>query len=471
MKTFVLVIIAGLISLAGKSQITFTKIIPADINEEAYSVLQTYDGGYAICTRIIVPGASYSYQAHLIKTNRYGDTLWTRKYPGIIDNQESFFKQTPDSGFIFCIFRISPGDTGFYLTKTNSTGETTWAKKYLDMGGSAIEVTPDHGYIVAGGSTLMKTDADGNEVWRKTNNPLGTNNFSSLATTVTNTNDGGYITCVTWEYSPGWGNTGIFVIKTNSNGDSVWSKVFNSVTYQGAYSVQQLNDNSFIVGGYLEPEAGYYDCQGYLIRMTETGDTLWTKTIGVNQYEAFYSVKKIQSGGLIACGESGGYGYHDILLENLDFNGNVRWKRIFFNPLNSYGNSVEPTTDGGFILCGIRGSDIILMKTDSSGIQTGTNEKLTQNSHLGIYPNPCTSSATISFTSHSCEPVQIDLLSMQGELIRPIVNKQFPNGAYKLKLEVNNLHPGIFLVRFISGDNLETRKLIVSDQTTTSFKP
>ena len=120
-------------------------------------VCQTSDGGY-----IVIGTMGYQYGAvgdmYLIKTDAYGDTLWTRTYGGSDKEEGECVQLTSDGGYILCGTTISYGAGGAdaYVIKTNDSGDTLWTKTYGGEGAEEayyIRQTSDGGYIFIGYST------------------------------------------------------------------------------------------------------------------------------------------------------------------------------------------------------------------------------------------------------------------------------------------------------------------------------
>ena len=65
--------------------------------------------------------------------------------------------------------------------------------------------------------------------------------------------DGGYVIA---GHSGGFSNADVILIKTNSDGDIEWSKIFGGVKQDIAYSVQQTSDDGFILTGNIQK---YYE--------------------------------------------------------------------------------------------------------------------------------------------------------------------------------------------------------------------
>ncbi|MCX6601479.1 MAG: hypothetical protein NT025_07940 [bacterium] len=68
---------------------------------------------------------------------------------------------------------------------------------------------------------------------------------------VRQTGDGGYIV-VGQTNSFGAGDADIWLLKTNANGDSLWSRTFGGLAFDGAYFVRQTTDSGFVLAGFTE---------------------------------------------------------------------------------------------------------------------------------------------------------------------------------------------------------------------------
>ncbi|MBK6983648.1 MAG: hypothetical protein IPH32_02265 [Bacteroidetes bacterium] len=92
------------------------------------------------------------------------------------------------------------------------------------------------------------------------------------------TADGGFIIAGT-TYSYGKGNADGFVIKTDANGDTTWTKTFGGLKDDEFKSVIQTSDGKYALTGYTK---SFNDSLGdvWAIKLDINGDTLWRKFYG-----------------------------------------------------------------------------------------------------------------------------------------------------------------------------------------------
>src|ERR1017187_1268262 len=150
---FLIFVLIGLTVIG--QQITFQKTYGGINRDLANSVQQTTDGGYIIAGYTQIGLLGDTTNVYLIKTNAYGDTLWTRTYGGNYDDEGNSVQQTSDGGYIIAGYTTSFGAGGWdvYLIKTKPTGDTLWTRTYGGTGrdeGLCVKQTIDGGYIIVG---------------------------------------------------------------------------------------------------------------------------------------------------------------------------------------------------------------------------------------------------------------------------------------------------------------------------------
>ncbi len=346
----------------------------------ARSVQQTSDGGYIIAGYTTSFGAGF----YLIKTSDSGDTLWTRTHGGPYADMGFSVRQTSDGGYVLAGYTNSFGAGGLdvYLIKTDSSGDTLWTRT---CGGTDIDEahsvrqTSDGGYVAAGGTQsfgagnwdvyLVKTDSSGDTLWTRTYG--GTSDDDAWS--VQQTSDGGYV-IAGYTASFGAGREDVYVIKTNASGDTLWTRTYGGTSDDEGYSVQQTSDGGYIIAGYTSSlGAGSEDV--YLIKTDASGDTLWIRTYGGTSDDEGYSVQQTSDGGYVIAGYTSSFGaeFCDSYLVKTDASGDTLWTRTHGGTDNDYSWSVQQTSDDGYVTAGETESfgagnyDVYLIKTDSLG--------------------------------------------------------------------------------------------------------
>jgi hypothetical protein len=374
---------AGDYSRAAKGNTTHTAAVWSKRSDgvgdsEGFCVHQTTDDGYIVAGTTNFSGKGE--QAYLLKTDSNGKGLWSKTYGDYGNEDASFVQQTTDGGYILA------GDTDSYdngtqvsLIKTDSAGNELWSGAYGESGsdvGWAVQQSRDGGYIVTGntfsnnGSSsqiyLVKTDSTGKELW---DNNYGDNGYA-ISRSVQQTYDGGYI-IVGWTTSA-FGMR-VYLVKTDFTGKELWSKMFGGEGDSRGISVQETPDRGYIIAGETNSSSIYE--QVYLIKTDFNGKEIWSKIFGADGDKFGDTVQQTTDGGFIVVGSTNAYdpGLQVFLLKT-DSAGNKFWDKAFRDSAFSFGYFVQQTSDGGYIISGSTLPDnsnrqIYLLKTDSTGTE------------------------------------------------------------------------------------------------------
>ncbi len=257
-----------------------------------------------------------------------------------------------------------------------------WSKNYggpYNEFGNACQQTAE-GDLFALGSTysygngsfdiyLLRTDSLGNSLSSKTFGGAGT----EYGYDIHKTSDGGFI-IVGSTKSYGAGERDVYLIKVDATGEFLWSKTFGGIADDEGRSVRQTSDNGFIIcGGTYSFGSGYQDV--YMIKTDPYGNLVWQKTYGGTGGESGMAVRQMSDGGYMVVGSTGsfGEGYSSVYVVRTNAAGDSLWARTYGGARADYGYSLERTLDGGVIIAGatasygVGASDAYLIKLDPYG--------------------------------------------------------------------------------------------------------
>jgi hypothetical protein len=251
---------------------------------------------------------------------------------------------------------------------------------------------------------------------------------------VQQTTDGGYI--IVGETRPYPSVVcDVYLIKTNSSGDALWTKTFGSAIDGTGYSVQQTTDGGYIIAGSISDGTGSNDV--YLIKTNSSGDTLWTKTFGGTEWDNGFSVQQTTDGGYIVAGSTSSYGAgaYDVYLIKTDSNGDTLWTKTIGDINSNSGHCVQQTADGGYIVAGRYDAPdynayVYLVKLEpETGIEEET-EGSPQFILESLGPNPFSSELSITCSIPEQARVELAVFDLSGRLVEELISDQLPVGSH-----------------------------------------
>jgi len=189
------------------------------------------------------------------------------------------------------------------------------------------------------------------------------------------TADGGYIIVGSTE-SSGSGNSDVWLIKTYANGTLQWSKSFGGTENDYGKDVRQTADGGYVLTGYTY-SFGNGGLDVWLIRTDSNGSMIWNETYGGGGNEYGEGVQQTKDGGFIITGcdyHSGIDPWSELYIIKTDALGSEEWSSTFGNSGDfSWGLSVIQALDDEYVTIGYTESfgngrkDIWLLKIDGNG--------------------------------------------------------------------------------------------------------
>lgn len=292
------------------------------------------------------------------------------------DDYASSVQLTSDGGFIIAgdTNGVGAGAQDMLLVKVDGSRKIQWAKAAGSIGNDialSVRQTSDGGYIVTGQTDsfsgvgqilLAKFGATGAFQWAST---LGNPSDSAAGQSVQQTTDGGYIV----SGFPGGAIGGLGLLKYDPAGQLQWLRRASATNFYGA-SVQQTSDGGYIVTGPRQTGTTY---DLALVKFDGSGNLQWAQLAGGMDYEIGNSVQQTSDGGYVVAGTTASFFQgQDVLLLKYDSTGTLQWSQINGGPSDDAADSVQQTSDGGYIVAGHTtsfgtGGNVLLQKYDSSG--------------------------------------------------------------------------------------------------------
>lgn len=178
------------------------------------------------------------------------------------------------------------------------------------------------------------------------------------------------------------GNKDVYIVYTDSIGDTVWTKAIGGEGDEVGRSVWQRNGSSWFIGGYTNSKGGGgYD--PYFIKIESNGNPAFDVAIGVNDDEYVFDIAQTNDGYFILVGYSnvGGTDKEILVIKADSTNGNAIWLKTYGGIGNQEGRAVLTKANGNIVVTGTDYSGLtpqaFVLELDSGGIQT-TYQKLNQ---------------------------------------------------------------------------------------------
>jgi len=318
----------------------WTKTYGSTVTDDGNSITikQTNDLGYIVSGHTEGFGAGSFYDSYILKLDNSGNIQWEKRITGsswdmfrdVIELSNGDFLLT-GSGFSF-----SAGNMDAHVVKISSTGTLVWIKNLGTISrehSQSILELPSSNYILSGNTNV--TDIIGN-------------------------------------------TANAFLIKTDNNGGVLWGKEYGTIGPREDFNETRLlsDGNLLSVGETQSYGAGNYDI--WLMKTDTNGNVIWSKTYGGTNDDIGVNVREKSNGELIISSFTGSYGNgNELLLINTDALGNVIWSKTYGGSNNDelewWGKPMELTPNNEIILVGGTTSfgfgdeNIYVVKTNECG--------------------------------------------------------------------------------------------------------
>lgn len=172
-----------------------------------------------------------------------------------------------------------------------------------------------------------------------------------------------------------------WIVKVDINHNIEWKKNYGGSSIDWVRSIACTADGGYIVAGYSKSTDGtitnnHGDFDYLILKLDESGDIVWHKSLGGSGFENVYSVIQSSDGNYVVAGftesndgnVSGNHGGQDYWIVKLNSNGGIIWKKTFGGSLDEQAACIIESRDHCYVIAGFAESsdgDI----TDSKGAQ------------------------------------------------------------------------------------------------------
>ena len=390
-------------SAVASADLVWQKCLGGSSWEFARSVQPTADGGYIVAgytnsTDGDVSGNHGEDDYWIVKIDCSGNIVWQKCLGGSSWDEAYSVQPTIDGGYVVAGYTYSndgnvTGNHGlndYWVVKLDSSGCLVWQRC---LGGSkddyaqSVQQTADGGYVVAGWASsndgnvsgnhggddywVVKLDGSGNIVWQKC---LGGSSWDE-AYSVQPTADGGYIVAGLTNSNDGnvSGNHGgldYWVVLLNGSGNIVWQRCLGGSGEDVAFSVQQTPVGGYVISGLTGSNDGNVSGNHgqedfWVVSLDGSGNLVWQRCLGGSSWEYARDVQPTADGGYVVAGYtysndddvSGNHGELDFWVVLLNSSGDIVWQKCLGGSSWEGAFSIQPTSDGGYVLAGATDSN------------------------------------------------------------------------------------------------------------------
>jgi len=435
-------------------------------------VQQTTDGGFIAVGTTMIPPFALEKLVYAVKTDSNGDTLWTKTYGNVRYYGGAAVRQIEGGYIITGSGSVSSQDfDDVILIKTDNDGNMEWLRsyggQYNDAGGDVIEA-PDNGFLVVGYEDVnslnnenlyvIRTNANGDTLWTRTYG-------YGVGKEIITTSDGYYVIIgENVSQSP----YVIRLLKINASGDTLWTQTYSN-GFSVASSFQQTNDDGYIILGQRSATGGG-DYWPWLIKTAANGDTLWTKLYnwpGFHLAGGTEELRQTTDGGYVFVGyQNTIYLPPSLRIIKTDANGDTLWTGVYGGDTGATGSSIIEIAENNFIVAGKHPSgdisDGYLLRLGESP-QSVTPQKATIVTFFtcAISPNPFNATTAISYQLPVTANVNLTIYDISGRQVIQLVNGWREAGDHEVTFDGVSLPSGIYLAKLTAGKYQASQKMVL----------
>ncbi len=425
--------------------------------EEGFSLTAVDSTGFVLSGNSLCGGNNTGF---VLRIDRNGDTLWTRKsiepnglvrsfQPGVLQ----FFGKE--------LIGID-GDT-LRLTTTDFQGNPVTKNPFYfpvcnNFGTDFIKTT-DNGFATTGHFSTTTCNAPVYDGFLTKHNSLGELQWTKIFGEQQNDEffdieelPNGDFALFGWTSSRGAGSADFFLLKTDSNGDTLWSKTYGNANSNFGYGMAATTDGGFLLSGYADSTL--------LLKTNGEGALQWNRSFPDNCGGSYFKcTETLDSAYVLLSYESDSSGTCGSVFRKFDRSGNLLWEKKWSGFLRAF-IEFEP---GKFGLVGSRSisvfnTNVLFVRFDTTHFPIASSTIEVASRHgPKLYPNPAQSQFYLKLPGRtSFAEGQLILTNLEGQPVKTILIRNAEEN-----ISVEGIEPGFYLVEIRIGDSTFFKKLLV----------
>lgn len=331
-------------------------------------------------------------------------------------------------------------------------------------------VTDDYNLLVAGNhavnidnnwvhhSWYRKLDVSGNTVWERSLPPV---RWDDRFNCICKMPDGGFILAGSSDTPTNYDE--ILLVRVNALGDTLWTRRWGTSVFDHPEEIVPTPDGGFILATRKMYNSNF---KGLLIKLDAQGNETWMQSYNDYDEDEIHSVKPTLDGGYIIAGEHipSNSTRSNFWVMKTDQHGNKIQSFELGDESDFYrGRSIVQCADGSYIAVGQTSTDGLIVKFSPNfgalGIEDPFNTSgfsISQN-----FPNPFSTSTTISWKTKSYGHAVIKIYDFMGREVRILTDKSLQPGEHKVIFDARGLPAGIYFYQLQVNGRVETKKMIL----------
>ncbi|MCD4747323.1 MAG: T9SS type A sorting domain-containing protein, partial [Bacteroidales bacterium] len=317
---------------------------------------------------------------------------------------------------------------------------------------------------------VLKLDENGNEIWIKTYGGMA----AEMGRKIIELSDGNYVILGNTG-SFGAGNRDIYLLKTDQEGNVLWTQTYGTDGYQDAFSVKETSDGGFIIAGHSDIHETDL-LEAYVIKTNFYGYLTWEGLYegSDNFYDYAKDVVETPNGNFLVCGHTKirETRKNQAFLFFVDQDGNEIWTEEFGDTGSDWANSICTTSDGNFVIAGHTNSygfgkyDAWLFKIQNPLTSIQDNPNPQQTYLYQNVPNPVKNNTMIKINIIESMNDNLNIYNAQGKHIKSY--NKLGNGSHTIFWDrtdnkSSKVAPGLYYLSLKVDGDVHIRKMIVID--------